>query len=166
RHLTGEQKRELIAQQLKATPEKSDRQIAEIVKASPTFVGKVRAEKEATGDVSTVDTRTDTKGRKQPAKKAKKVKQPAEKKLARSEPAHVPGGDIGATSTGEAEQIHNEELADKCRRLELKVEGLESEVSELKAENAALRAKLEAAQGMAAASAKIATADTATAGDP
>src|SRR5262249_48600179 len=119
RHLTGEQKRELIAQQLKATPEKSDRQIAEIVKASPTFVGKVRAEKEATGDVSTVDTRTDTKGRKQPAKKAKKVKQPAEKKLARSEPAAVPGGDIGATSTGEAEQIHNEELADKCRRLEL-----------------------------------------------
>ena len=33
RHLTAEQKRELIAQLLKATPEKSDRQIAETVKA-------------------------------------------------------------------------------------------------------------------------------------
>src|SRR5262245_38770468 len=58
RHLTAEQKRELIAKLIKATPEKSDRQIAKTVKASPTFVGKVRAEKEATGDVSTVDTRT------------------------------------------------------------------------------------------------------------
>jgi ParB-like chromosome segregation protein Spo0J len=69
RHLTAEQKRDLIAKLLKATPEKSDRQIAKTVKASPTHVGKVRAEKEATGDVSTVDTRTDTKGRKQPGKK-------------------------------------------------------------------------------------------------
>jgi hypothetical protein len=43
---------------------RSDRQIAGMVKASPTFVGKVRAEKEATGDVSTVDTRKDSKGRK------------------------------------------------------------------------------------------------------
>jgi hypothetical protein len=69
RHLTAEQKRDLIAKLLKADPSKSDRQIAETVKASPTFVGKVRAEGEATGDVSTVDTRTDKRGRKQPARK-------------------------------------------------------------------------------------------------
>jgi hypothetical protein len=67
RHLTAEQKRDLIATLLKTQPEKSDRQIAKAVKASPTFVGKVRAEKEAAGDVSTVDTRIDTRGRKQPA---------------------------------------------------------------------------------------------------
>jgi hypothetical protein len=75
RHLTAEQKRDLIARLLKAAPEQSDRQIAETVKASPTFVGKVRAQKEASGDVSTVDTRTDKRGRKQlankPTKKAK-----------------------------------------------------------------------------------------------
>jgi hypothetical protein len=71
RHLTAEQKRDLIAELLKADPSKSDRQIAEQTKSSPTTVGKVRAEKEATGDVSKVDTRTDTKGRKQPAKKIK-----------------------------------------------------------------------------------------------
>ena len=73
RHLTAEQKRELICTLLKVNPSKSDRQIAETVKASPTFVGKVRAEKEATGDVSTVDTRTDTKGRQQPAKKRRPI---------------------------------------------------------------------------------------------
>jgi ParB-like nuclease domain len=83
RHLTGEQKRDLIAKLLKATPEKSDRQIAETVKASPTFVGKVRAEKEATGDVSTVDTRTDTRGRKQPARKPpREPRRTAQKKQA------------------------------------------------------------------------------------
>jgi CBS domain-containing protein len=69
RHLKPEQKRELIGNLLKATPEKSDRQIAETVKASPTTVGTVRAKMEKTGDVSKLDTRRDTKGRKQPAKK-------------------------------------------------------------------------------------------------
>jgi hypothetical protein len=69
RHLTTEQKRELIAKLIKATPEKSDRQIAETVKASPTTVGTVRAEMEATGDVSKLDTRTDSKGRQQPARR-------------------------------------------------------------------------------------------------
>src|SRR5262245_7254134 len=76
RHLTAEQKRELIAKLIKATPEKSDRQIAEAVKASPTTVGTVRTKMEATGDVSKLDTRRDTKGRKQPAKKSTSAKKP------------------------------------------------------------------------------------------
>jgi hypothetical protein len=82
RHLKGKEKRAIIETLLKASPEKSDRQIAGIVKVSPTFVGKVRAEREAAGDVSTVDTRTDTKGRKQPAKRSTKkpeAKQPGPK---------------------------------------------------------------------------------------
>jgi DNA-binding Lrp family transcriptional regulator len=69
RHLTTEQKLDLIAKLRKASPEKSNRQIAEMVKASPTTVGKVTAKLEAEGDVSTVDTRTDTKGRQQPARR-------------------------------------------------------------------------------------------------
>jgi hypothetical protein len=44
-----EQKRELIAELIKATPEKSDRQIAERVKASPTTVGAVPAAAEEIG---------------------------------------------------------------------------------------------------------------------
>src|SRR5262249_57584090 len=51
RHLTAEQKRDLIAKLLKATPEKSNRQIAETVKADHKTVASVRAEKEATGEI-------------------------------------------------------------------------------------------------------------------
>jgi ParB-like chromosome segregation protein Spo0J len=72
RHLTGEKKRELIGKLLKATPEKSNRQIADTVKASPTTVGTVRAEMEATGDVSKLDTRRDSQGRQQPESRAPK----------------------------------------------------------------------------------------------
>ena len=77
RHLTAEQKRDLIAKLVKAKPEQSDRQVAKQTKTSPTTVGKVRKEAEATGDVSKVDTRTDTKGRKQPSAKPKKAPIPA-----------------------------------------------------------------------------------------
>jgi hypothetical protein len=74
RHLTTEQKRELIAKLIKQTPNKSDRQIAKQTKTSPTTVGKIRKETENAGDVSKVDTRTDTKGRKQPSAKPKSAK--------------------------------------------------------------------------------------------
>jgi protein gp37 len=69
RHLTAEQKRDLIAKLIEATPEKSNRQIAETVKASHHTVGAVRTKMEGRGQVAHVETRTDSKGRKQPAKK-------------------------------------------------------------------------------------------------
>jgi hypothetical protein len=69
RHLNAEQKRNLIAKLLKAEPTKSDRQIAQVAKVSPTTVGTVRSEMEAKGDVSKLDTRRDVKGRRQPASK-------------------------------------------------------------------------------------------------
>jgi DNA-binding Lrp family transcriptional regulator len=72
RHLTAEQKRELVEKLVKQTPDKSDRQIAKETKTSPTTVGKIRKEAENAGDVSKLDTRTDTKGRKQPSAKPKK----------------------------------------------------------------------------------------------
>jgi ParB-like chromosome segregation protein Spo0J len=71
RHLTAEQRRELIANLLKATPEKSNRQIAETVKASHATVGAVRAEMQSTGQIDQL-TKTvgkDGKARKQPARK-------------------------------------------------------------------------------------------------
>ena len=70
RHLTGEQKRGVIAALLKAQPEKSNRQIAAMADSNRTTVGEVRSELEATGDLSITDTRTDSKGRRQPANKA------------------------------------------------------------------------------------------------
>src|SRR6516162_2777573 len=62
RHLTVEQKRDLIAKLIKAQPEKSNRQVAKTVKASPTTVGTVRTEMETKGEVSKLDTRTDANG--------------------------------------------------------------------------------------------------------
>jgi hypothetical protein len=85
RHLTPEQKRDLIARVLKATPEKSNRQIAKATGVSHTHVNKVRAEMEEAGDVETVSTSMDTKGRKQPAKKPT-PKPPAKPQPVKSDP--------------------------------------------------------------------------------
>src|SRR5262249_53547274 len=65
RHLTAEQKRDLIAELIKAQPEKSNRQIAKATGVSHPHVAKVRGELEKTGDVETVTTSIDSKGRKQ-----------------------------------------------------------------------------------------------------
>ena len=62
RHLTAEQRHELIVKLIEAMPEKSNRQIAKLVNASPTTVGTKRAEMEATGDVSKLDTSIDHQG--------------------------------------------------------------------------------------------------------
>jgi hypothetical protein len=51
RHLTSEQKRDLIAKVLKATPATSNRQIAKRVKADDKTVAKVRAELESTAEI-------------------------------------------------------------------------------------------------------------------
>jgi hypothetical protein len=76
RHLTVEQRRDLIAKVLKATPEKSNNQIAKEVNTDDKTVATVRADLESRSEIPNVDTRTDTKGRKQPAKRkpAKKSK--------------------------------------------------------------------------------------------
>jgi hypothetical protein len=136
RHLTGEQKRDLIGKLLKATPEKSNRQIAETVKASPTTVGTVRAEMEVTSDVSKLDTRTDTKGRKQPVSKSKPkpVKEIALGKVAPPPPVEKlecadsvaqpqSAADIDPDSTGEIERLNARiaELENQNRLLESKI---------------------------------------------
>jgi len=74
RHLTAEQRRELIAKLIKAAPEKSSRQIAKMVGASTTTATKVREDLVERGDVSRMDTSiVDTKGRQQPAKKKRRI---------------------------------------------------------------------------------------------
>jgi hypothetical protein len=69
RHLTAEQKRDLIAKLLKADPSKSDRQIGEMIKADNKTVASVRAEKEAREEIPHVETRIDSRGRTQHARK-------------------------------------------------------------------------------------------------
>ena len=153
RHLTAEQKRELIAEQIKAQPEKPDLQIAKTVKASPTTVGTVRRGMEAKGDVSKLETRRDIKGRQQPAKKPRKagrakVTEPPpqvadevlQQRAAAAERIRALLGkppkpdDVGPDSPGEAARlrVRVDELQAEKRRLQIKILGLESEIEELR----------------------------------
>jgi hypothetical protein len=69
RHLTAEQKREIIAKVLKAKPETSNNTIAKQVKVDDKTVAKVRRDMEGRSEIPNVEVRTDTMGRKQPAKR-------------------------------------------------------------------------------------------------
>jgi len=100
RHLTAEQKRELITKLLKATPEKSNRQIAETVKASHNTVGAVRAEMESTGQIDQLKKTTgkDGKARKLPAKKPAKKKRRTPEDFQRDIAAKQAANDVPAGS--------------------------------------------------------------------
>jgi hypothetical protein len=74
RHLTSGDKDRLVADLSKANPTKSNRQIAVQSKvASHPHVAKIRTRLEKAGDVETVSTSIDTKGREQPAKRKYKA---------------------------------------------------------------------------------------------
>ena len=62
------------------------------MKASPTTVGTVRTKLEATGDVSKLDTRQDTKGRKQPAKKKRPTEDDFRRQLQAKKAATIATG--------------------------------------------------------------------------
>lgn len=66
RHLTQEQKRGLIREQIQETPEKSDRQIAAAFGVSPTTVGSTRKTMENEGQVSKLDTSKGADGKEYP----------------------------------------------------------------------------------------------------
>jgi DNA-binding CsgD family transcriptional regulator len=142
RHLTAKQKRDVIVKLIKAQPEKSDRQIAKIAKASPTTVGTTRAKLEAKGEVSKLDTRIDGKGVKQPAVKAAATT----RQRAKLEPQL----DAGAFHQLQTERQRNSDLTEQLHAAEIKIVGLESEIEDLKRENVKLRKQLEAAQKMGA----------------
>jgi len=69
RHMTGDQKREAAEALLKANPEQSDRAVAASVGLDHKTVSAVREEAEGRGEIPHAEARTDTKGRKQPARK-------------------------------------------------------------------------------------------------
>ena len=78
RHLTAEQKRDLIAKVLKAKPELSDRAIAKQVKADGKTVAKVRTE-QANADIPHKTERTEASGRKARGRKPKPAQKPKPK---------------------------------------------------------------------------------------
>jgi len=76
RHLTGEQKRELIAKLIVADPTRSARQVAKLAGVSPTTAVNVRDELIAKGDVSNLDTSRDTRSRQQPTRRHGRLSTP------------------------------------------------------------------------------------------
>ncbi len=78
RHLTPQQKREVIEKILRADPTKSDRQIARAVKVDNKTVGAVRKKAEERGEIPHVSKRTDAKGRSQVAHKRNSARRPLE----------------------------------------------------------------------------------------
>src|SRR5262249_16985222 len=66
RHLTADQKRDLIAKLIKAQPKKSNNAISKQAKVDDKTVAKVRREMEGRSEIPNVAVRTDTRGRQQP----------------------------------------------------------------------------------------------------
>ena len=73
RHLTVEQKLDLVAKLLVESPERSDRAIAKLAQLHHKTVGRIRAELEARGTGRHVEPRVDSKGRFYPAHKERKA---------------------------------------------------------------------------------------------
>jgi len=111
RHLTAEQRRDLIGKLLEADPSKSDRQIGEMIKADHKTVGTVRAHKEATGEISPVEKRVGADG------KRRKL---ARKSLAQTASRDAPVENIDKIPTEEeAEESYQQTLYDQaCLLLE------------------------------------------------
>jgi ParB-like nuclease domain len=110
RHLTAEEKRALTAKLVKLNPSKSNREIAKAAHVDHKTVAAVRARAESRGEIPHVSKRTDSRGRKQPAKATAK----SPKVLSRD--------DVGPDSAGER------------ARLIARITELENEVGKLKSE--------------------------------
>ncbi len=132
RHLTAEQKRELIAKLIKATPEKSDRAIAKIAKVDHKTVGAVRGNLEARGEVPHVATRKDAKGRRQPARKPERHKVPTESQKQVTLQGAAPMGAAKAKSE-----------VNEVARLRTRIQELEAEVHQLNHEKLALQSEVD-----------------------
>ncbi len=85
RHLTQEQRRDLIAKVLKATPEKSNLQIAKQVKADDKTVAKVRAKLESTSDIPKLKKTKGKDGKSRPVRQ-KRASRKATRSLAEATP--------------------------------------------------------------------------------
>ena len=148
RHLTAEDKRNLIVKLLKANPERSNNATAKIAKVDDKTVGTVRAELERRSEIPNVKARTDTKGRKQPARK-----QATKKKRAAPAPT-APNNSDDVLAVREAAAGHSRApkgqkpetptredvgpMQAETHRLKIQIVGLKSEIDELRGTSEAL----------------------------
>src|SRR5262245_12562127 len=145
RHLTAEQKRQIVAALLKANPVRSNNATAKIAKVDDKTVGAVRAKLERRSEIPNVSTRTDSQGRKQPARKTTTKPSPVSAEVLQQRKAAaecIPGrmggnnirDDIGPASSGEIarKDARIEELEANKRRLEIENSGLRKEFEEMR----------------------------------
>lgn len=115
RHLSQEQRRELIRQQLKETPEKSDRQIAKALGVHQSTVGTQRRSMENSGQVSKLDTSTGADGKRYPRKPVTIFNPSKREERAVRNPAVVERMAEGSSAINIAKQLAREEKADRKR---------------------------------------------------
>jgi hypothetical protein len=116
RHLTGEQKRDLIAELLKVNPDRSNLQTAKIVGVDDKTVGSVRREMEGRSEIPNVDKTTDTRGRRQPARRPRPSAPPSDA------PAPAPAQPAPrkpTTSPIIEQRVNDSERAEASRVLEI-----------------------------------------------
>jgi hypothetical protein len=80
RHLTGEQKRELIEKVLKAKPEASNRTVAKQVKADHKTVAAVRGDLESVGEIPQLEKTVGADGKQYKSRPKKKAPEPVEQR--------------------------------------------------------------------------------------
>jgi hypothetical protein len=91
RHLTSEQKREVLAVLLKADPGKSNRQIAKTAQVDHKTVNAVREKLTATGEIPQLSETTGADGKKRPTKKSVAKSAPASDPIALYEQRQIDG---------------------------------------------------------------------------
>ncbi len=144
RHLTAEQRRDLIAKVLKAKPEASNRQIAKQVKADHKTVGEVRKAKEATGEIPQLPKTVGADGRARKASPQRAGKPTAQKHEPEKPTAQKvdspPLSDVPAAATlfePEIESASSDEgldasqLKSQNKRLRAKIKSLRKHISKL-----------------------------------
>lgn len=117
RQLSQEQRRELIRQQLRETPEKSDRQIAAGLGVDKNTVNKQRKEMEGTGEIHQLKTNIGADGKERPRQVQRKpvsIFNPSKREeRAVQNPAVVERMAEGGSAISVAKQIAKEEKADR-----------------------------------------------------
>jgi hypothetical protein len=78
RHLSAKERQDLLIALIARSPEKSNRQLGADLGVDHKTIGRARAKGEDVGRIPHVETRTDTKGREQPAHRAVAAEMPAE----------------------------------------------------------------------------------------
>ena len=112
RHLNTRQKQELIREQLKATPEQSDRQIAKRLGVSDKTVGSQRKELEATAEIPHLETSTGADGKTYPRKPVSVFNPTKREERAMNNPEVVTRMQEDGVKVLHAEQqLHREEKA-------------------------------------------------------